>query len=621
MTYGTNNLYDAAISTLFATSNKYGIFASQENNDNYKRIWARDLAITSLALLQSKEKSMLKAARNGLKLLASATAPNGQIPSNISIDNTGEITGKSFGGPVGRTDCGFWWIIAAINLLKDSPDTEFERLAKTKTKDILNLAETWEFNQKHLMYLPMSSNWADEYILEGYVLFDQLLRVWALELAANYWSNESYQEKANQIKMSIRFHFLLEDVEYKDALFTQSMLQQISSVPFISAFTPGEFNETRDAWSMSLLLLLNIPGLVKRKWIIEQFEQEFEAQNSNGIPAFWPTITEQDSAFSKLQNNHAYLFKNKPHHFHNGGIWPVVNAFVINALKVRGANALADAILNGNNALLSEHSNNYPFAEYFNSKDFHPGGIKNLCFSASAVILSHPIDSTQGGFLRFFPFGESELKASQSILSTTIILAQAINYLQPANSPIVLAIAGESGSGKTVTARGLQQLYKAKGKKVIILHLDDYFKLPPAQNHQKRLNDFEWVGKGEVRLDLLQKHIDLIASKVYSHLEIPKMNWSTDKEETELIDIENCDVLIIEGTYSLFFNNLTFRIFMEHSYHDTVKNRLQRNREPLSEYNQKILEKEHHIIKTQRDVANMIIKKDYSLEVVSKSNL
>jgi hypothetical protein len=29
------------------------------------------------------------------------------------------------------------------------------------------------------LYVPLSGNWADEYITDGYVLYDQLLRVWA----------------------------------------------------------------------------------------------------------------------------------------------------------------------------------------------------------------------------------------------------------------------------------------------------------------------------------------------------------------------------------------------------------------------------------------------------------
>jgi hypothetical protein len=47
---------------------------------------------------------------------------------------------------------------------------------------MLTSFEAWEFNNKGLLYVPLSGNWADEYITDGYVLYDQLLRVWALKV-------------------------------------------------------------------------------------------------------------------------------------------------------------------------------------------------------------------------------------------------------------------------------------------------------------------------------------------------------------------------------------------------------------------------------------------------------
>jgi hypothetical protein len=34
----------------------------------------------------------------------------------------------------------------------------------------LQFLEAWEFNNKHLLYVSPSGNWADEYITDGYVL-------------------------------------------------------------------------------------------------------------------------------------------------------------------------------------------------------------------------------------------------------------------------------------------------------------------------------------------------------------------------------------------------------------------------------------------------------------------
>ena len=65
----------------------------------------------------------------------------------------------------------------------------------------------------------------------------------------------------------------------------------------------------------------------------------------------------------------------------------------------------------------------------------------------------------------------------------------------------VVAVCGESGSGKTVTAKSLKMQLRDNGVSSCILHLDSYFKLPPTDNHKQRLAGLEWVGDKEVNLD------------------------------------------------------------------------------------------------------------------------
>ena len=70
---------------------------------------------------------------------------------------------------------------------------------KSHVATCFSLMDAWEFNGKHLLYVPQSGDWADEYIQHGYILFDQLLRVWALRLAASVYRQTRWDEKANAI--------------------------------------------------------------------------------------------------------------------------------------------------------------------------------------------------------------------------------------------------------------------------------------------------------------------------------------------------------------------------------------------------------------------------------------
>ena len=64
------------------------------------------------------------------------------------------------------------------------------------------------------------------------------------------------------------------------------------------------------------------------------------------VPAFWPPITENDPEWDQLKANYSHTFKNKPYHYHNGGVWPMVNGFWGMALNRAGKTHEAENLLN-----------------------------------------------------------------------------------------------------------------------------------------------------------------------------------------------------------------------------------------------------------------------------------
>ena len=70
------------------------------------------------------------------------------------------------------------------------------------------------------------------------------------------------------------------------------------------------------------------------------------------------------------------------------------------------------------------------------------------------------------------------------------------------SSTVTVTVAGESGSGKSEIAHCIAEVLEGEGKRALVLGQDDYFKLPPKSNHNRRLEGIDWVGPGEVRLDI-----------------------------------------------------------------------------------------------------------------------
>ena len=176
----------------------------------------------------------------------------------------------------------------------------------------------------------------------------------------------------------------------------------------------------------------------------------------------------------------------------------------------------------------------------------------------------------------------------------------------------VLLVCGESGSGKSVTAMCLQQRLHVKDIPALVLHQDDYFHLPPHSNHEKRLSDIQWVGPQEVKMELLQTHLNaFLENKAF--IVKPLVNYRTNEILEENIPLTPYHWLIIEGTYALQLNNAFAGIFMDRDYKQTLAQRMARNREPYNDFIEQVLQLEHNIIRSLRQRANILVNPDYSV--------
>lgn len=178
---------------------------------------------------------------------------------------------------------------------------------------------------------------------------------------------------------------------------------------------------------------------------------------------------------------------------------------------------------------------------------------------------------------------------------------------QSTDQPIAVTIAGESGSGKSEIAHCLAELAEVSDKKSIVLCQDDYFKLPPKTNHNKRLKDINWVGPGEVHLDILDNHVISFKCMKGKPLEKPLIHFDEDRIGFETIMPAVFNIIIVEGTYTTLLKNSDLRVFIDRNYKETKKHRLKRNRDPDIDFLEKILEIEHLEIKKQKRLADFVI--------------
>ncbi len=383
--------YQKAVELLRQCSSPEGFLASAQNVSNYKRVWARDGVICGLAALASGDKELIETFRMTLDILAKHQHKNGTIPSNVSIDET-EV---SYGGLTGRVDAVTWFIIGVCQYAYYTNDVDFVVHYDLEIEKCISLLEAWEFNNKHLIYVPLSGNWADEYITDGYVLYDQLLRIWALK-SYNYFANSSeITAKIEQITEQIELNFTPNTNKDKYHARAYDEAKIINFMP--CSFSPAGYKSQFDAFANSLALLLNIGSEEFQKTILYYSESIKNKTDLKLIPAFWPPIQNTDLDWHVLKNNCKFEFRNYPNEFHNGGSWPMVNGFYGLALLKLGKEDEANELLNSIHQANSIED--YGFYENFNTQTTAPNGVKFCAWSAAAAVILHQSINTNFKFL------------------------------------------------------------------------------------------------------------------------------------------------------------------------------------------------------------------------------
>lgn len=176
-----------------------------------------------------------------------------------------------------------------------------------------------------------------------------------------------------------------------------------------------------------------------------------------------------------------------------------------------------------------------------------------------------------------------------------------------------MTVAGESGSGKSETAKALAEALEARGVACGIYQQDDYFVLPPKSNDKKRREDIAWVGTQEVRLDLLDAHLAAALAGA-DEVKKPLVIYDDDVITEETMDLRGLKVLIAEGTYTTLLEHVDTRVFIARTRLETLEARRKRGREAIEPFIEKVLEIEHAIISPQAARAHVVISKDYDVE-------
>lgn len=373
---------DKSLELLHELVTDKGFVASAIDIDNYKRVFARDGVIAGISSLYFNDKKLTEAFRQTLLTLQKSQDKTGRIASNVSLD---EKT-VSYGTTVGRIDSTIWYIIGCCKFYMHTKDDEFLDQMQPSLEKALFYLDCLELNGKDLLYIPPGGDWADEYINEGYVLFDQLLYITALQYYAQVYKDDSILQNVEKIKQIIKINFfpsknnIGNKLVYQDKLYEKVLKNYTGPFP-IASFSAFGANYYQDLFSIALILDLDILNKKEK----EEIEKEIEIQYKEKFkiyPAFYPVIDENSKDWEKLETNYIFRLKNKPYEYHNGGLWGMVYGFYLNAKDTVSKEDMQNFA-----EILKRDT--YIFPEFYHGQTHQAMGVTKLGFTASGYLLAY----------------------------------------------------------------------------------------------------------------------------------------------------------------------------------------------------------------------------------------
>ncbi len=192
--------------------------------------------------------------------------------------------------------------------------------------------------------------------------------------------------------------------------------------------------------------------------------------------------------------------------------------------------------------------------------------------------------------------------------------------LQNKKEKYIVAISGESGSGKSelthVVAKELRK-FNIFAKPV---HLDDFFKtLPLERRTWRQRNGVEKVvGISEINWDAVQKTICDFKNNRKSSM--PCVDLVTNQVDTLTTNFDGIGMLVLDGLYAINTDEVDLHVFIELTYHETKKAQQLRGKEKLDNLRLQTLEAEHRAVQSLKYKADLFVDKKYHLVKAATGN-
>lgn len=201
---------------------------------------------------------------------------------------------------------------------------------------------------------------------------------------------------------------------------------------------------------------------------------------------------------------------------------------------------------------------------------------------------------------------EKHIKAGEAIIE---------RILKQKKEKFIVAISGESGSGKTELAHVIAKGMRKHGIFAKPLHTDNFYNTHPLERREWRSKQGieNVVGYNEYKWDEINQAIDDFKNNRKSQM--PCIDLVTEQVDVLTTDFSEVDMLIVDGLYAIKAHDIDLRIFINLTYLETKEKHTKdsRGKEVMDEVRWATLAQEHKMVQSLKPLADLLITKNYEV--------
>jgi glycogen debranching enzyme len=391
--------YALSIKYLAKNASKFGLLAAspmdlESKTKNYASLFSRDIGVSSIGILSSKDDNLIKILKTSLETLVESQSKLGQFPFYY-IPETKTVRWWT----PGALDSTLWWCIAFLSYYKTTRDKNFYN----KYKPNLERAFTWltyqDTNHDNLLEQGESADWADEMPRLGTVLYSNALWYWLVKLMTEIEKRTDLQLLQNEIYEAFNtlfwthkqedntLNYVPENNYTKKNVYSKGIIEYTNThavfLPYYFGFVSHKSFETRcDVYGNILACLVGLANKNKAKLITE-----FIIRSGSNLPypikALYPPIYPGENDWREYMSKGR---QNYPWQYHNGGIWPYIGGFWVKWLSTYNKDLAKKEL----EKLAQANSlNNWEFNEYLHGQLGTPMGVPLQSWNMAMFIAAY----------------------------------------------------------------------------------------------------------------------------------------------------------------------------------------------------------------------------------------